>query len=92
MPKENAGKGDEANSVEQRKQLIAVAEQVFTAISEAGKQRGFFKHDDYTSFEIAAIQKKIFFIVNCTPALQDLIEKQIQAQYPSAQDRTDQAI
>ncbi|MEK7075181.1 MAG: type IV secretion system DNA-binding domain-containing protein, partial [Patescibacteria group bacterium] len=40
---------------------------------------------DYISFEIAAFEKKISFYINCPSTLKDIIEKQIHAQYPTAQ-------
>lgn len=86
MPKENEDENSKNNS-EQRSSMIAVAEQVFTAISELGSHdavKGGNRFDDYLSFEIAAVGKKISFYINCPRRLQDLVEKQLQAQYPTS--------
>jgi hypothetical protein len=85
MPKEAANKEDAARGEDEKKQLIAVAEQMYTTLSNAMQRKGFFKADDYIVFEIAAVEKKISFYINCSIELQDLVEKQIQAQYPHAQ-------
>lgn len=83
MPKENS-KDDQKASFEERKNLIAVGEQLFTTLSESGGIEGFFKPKEYVSFEIACTDKKISFYINCPKHLQQLIEKQIHAQYPHA--------
>jgi hypothetical protein len=84
VPKENADKEEKPRTQDEKKQLIAVAEQIFTTLSEVGSH-GFFGYKDYIAFEIVAIKKKISFYINCTKDLADLIEKQIHAQYPTAQ-------
>ncbi len=85
MPKESADKADAApKSREEQKQLIAIAEQIYTTISKAGEHKGIFSSNDFISLEIAAVGKKISFYVNCPRHLQDLIEKQVHAQYPQA--------
>ncbi len=84
MPKEASGENDKQKTEEEKKNLIAVAEQLFTTLSESGKTRGWLLGKDYYSFEIACIDKKISFYVNCPKYLQQLVEKQIQAQYPHA--------
>jgi len=88
MPKENAADGAEQQqrpkSEEEKKQMIAVGEQLFTTLSESGHSRGWLKGKDYYSFEIACTNKKISFFINCPKHLQQLVEKQLQAQYPHA--------
>jgi hypothetical protein len=84
MPKENADDQDRPKTDEEKKNLIAVAEQLFTTLSEIGGSGGFFKVRDYIALEIACTDKKIAFYINCPKHLQELIEKQIQAQYPDA--------
>jgi hypothetical protein len=84
MPKDNSDSNDKSKSEEDKKNLIAVAEQLFTTLSESGGG-GFFKTKDYISFEIACVNKKISFYINCPKHMQELVEKQIQAQYPHAQ-------
>ncbi len=84
MPKET--KPDEARntSADERKNTIAIGEQLFTALSSVGKSSGFLTSRDYVSFEIACTDKKISFYINCPVSLRDLVEKQIHAQYPHA--------
>ncbi|MDE2312392.1 MAG: type IV secretion system DNA-binding domain-containing protein [Patescibacteria group bacterium] len=86
MPKENSEEKDQQRikSIEEKKQMIAVAEQLFTTLSESGHSKGWLQGKDYYSFEIACTDKKISFYVNCPRHLQELVEKQIQAQYPFA--------
>lgn len=84
MPKDNSNDAGKEKSDEEKKNLIAVAEQLFTTLSEAGGAVKFFSPKDYISFEIACTDKKISFYINCPKHLQELIEKQIQAQYPHA--------
>jgi hypothetical protein len=84
VPKQSA-EGEENRDQEHQKQMISVAEQIFTTLSEAGRSESFFGMHDYISFEIAAVDKKISFYINCSRNLKDLVEKQIHAQYPEAQ-------
>jgi len=86
MPKDGAPEKDDQRpkSEEEKKLLIAVAEQLFTTLSESGHNKGWLLGKDYFSFEIACTDKKISFYVNCPKHLQQLVEKQIQAQYPHA--------
>lgn len=83
VPKD-AGQDQQAKTGEEQKQLIAVAEQLFTTLSETGQHHGWLAGKDYYSFEIACTDKKISFYVNCPRHLKELVEKQIQAQYPHA--------
>ncbi len=83
VPKESQDE-TQKTGVDQRNNLIAVAEQVFSTISEIGNNGSKRRYDDYISFEIAAIGKKISFYINCPRELHELIEKQMHAQYPSA--------
>lgn len=86
MPKESSEDKDQQRpkSEEEKKQLIAVAEQLFTTLSESGHSKGWLLGKDYYSFEIACTDKKISFYINCPRHLQQLVEKQLQAQYPHA--------
>jgi hypothetical protein len=89
MPKEaNKEEKERPKSEEEKKLIIAVAEQLYTTLSAAGDQHSWWKdlfhHKDYFTLEIACVDKKISFYVNCPKHLQELIEKQIQAQYPHA--------
>lgn len=83
MPKDNVDQNDKNKTDEEKKNLISVAEQLFTTLSESGGT-SFFKPKDYISFEIACIDKKISFYINCPKHMQELVEKQIHAQYPHA--------
>jgi Helicase HerA, central domain len=86
MPKENSDDKQNAqtNSEEAKKNMIGIAEQLFTALSEISSHNWFFQPRDYISFEIACTEKKISFFINCPRDLQELVEKQLQAQYPHA--------
>jgi len=85
VPKESPEKEDKPRGEDERRQQIAVAEQIFTTLSEAGQNKSLFGFNDHISFEIVALNKKISFYINCSAEIQDLIEKQIHAQYPAAQ-------
>jgi DNA helicase HerA-like ATPase len=86
MPKETAPEKEQqrVKTEEEKKQLVAVAEQLFTTLSASGESKGWLVGKDYYSFEIACTDKKVSFFVNCPKHLQQLVEKQIQAQYPHA--------
>jgi len=84
MPKENAEEKDKPKTPDEKKLMIAVAEQLFATLSESGESKGWLVGKDYYSFEIACTGKKISFYVNCPKHLQHLVEKQILAQYPHA--------
>jgi hypothetical protein len=84
MPKESSDEKDKQKTDEEKKKMIGVAEQLFTTLSESGHNKGWLLGKDYYSFEIACTQKKISFIINCPKTLQELVEKQLQAQYPHA--------
>ncbi len=84
MPKESSEDKNSQlqNNEEGKKNLIAVAEQLFTSLSEISHENWWFQPKEYISFEIACTDKKISFYINCPQHLQQLIEKQLQAQYP----------
>lgn len=84
MPKENADESTNAKSEEEKKNLVAVAEQLFTTLSHTEGRKGFWGTKDYISFEIASTNKKISFYINCSRSMQQLVEKQIQAQFQKA--------
>ena len=71
----------------EEKEIISVAEQLFTSLSQT-ESKGFIgahlRNDEHISFEIVSIQKKISFYINCPRHMQSLVEKQIHAQYPKA--------
>ncbi len=83
VPKEQ-GEDKQIKNSDELKQAVSVAEQLFTTLSESGERKGWLLGKDYYSFEIACTEKKISFYVNCPKHLRDLVEKQIQAQYPHA--------
>ena len=84
MPKENTEDKQKPKTDEEKKNMIAIAEQLFTSLSQGGGEKGLFEAQDYISFEIACTDKKISFFINCPSHIQQLIEKQVQAQYPHA--------
>ncbi len=87
MTRETGSADKEKEPAKEEKEIIGVAEQLFATLSHP-ENRGFsiFLHGRETlSFEIVAMQKKIHFLVCCPARLRDLVEKQIQAQYPTAQ-------
>lgn len=86
MPKEAAKENEDQRpkTEEEKKLMIAVGEQLFTTLSQSGESKGWLMGKDYYSFEIACTDKKISFYVNCPKHLQQLVEKQVQAQYPHA--------
>ncbi|MBI2355659.1 MAG: type IV secretion system DNA-binding domain-containing protein [Candidatus Doudnabacteria bacterium] len=85
LPKDNADPEKEPQKEE--KEMIAIAEQFFTTISSAHSTglAQLFGINDYISFEIAAVGKKISFYINVPRKLHSLLEKQLHAQYPRAQ-------
>ncbi|MBI4049461.1 MAG: type IV secretion system DNA-binding domain-containing protein [Candidatus Doudnabacteria bacterium] len=85
LPKDSATPEQEPQKEE--KDMIAIAEQFFTTIATtAGSGLAhMFGINDYISFEIAAVGKKISFYVNVSKKLHSLLEKQLHAQYPRAQ-------
>lgn len=85
MPKESKNEDQQrGQGSDDRKNSIAIGEQLFTAISAVGHEGGFLTSKDYISFEIACTDKKVSFYINCPRSLHDLVEKQIHAQYPHA--------
>jgi len=85
MPKENSDR--EKDPQKELKDIIGVAEQFFATIAQSGEHgvAHFLGIDDYISLELAAHNKKISFYLNVPKKLQNLIEKQLHAQYPTAQ-------
>lgn len=84
MPKDNSEDKERYQRDEEKKQLIGIAEQLYATLSGISHEKWFWQPKDYISFELACTDKKISFYINCPRHLQDLIEKQIQAQYPHA--------
>lgn len=84
MPKDNSEDKDKYQRDEEKKNLISIAEQLYTTLSGISHENWFWQPREYISFEIACTDKKISFYINCPRNLQELIEKQIQAQYPHA--------
>jgi hypothetical protein len=85
IPKENSDPEQEAQKEE--KDIIAIAEQFFSTIgtTEHRDISHFLGINEYISFEIGAHNKKIAFYINVPRRLQNLVEKQLHAQYPKAQ-------
>ncbi len=85
LPKENSDPEKEAQKEE--KEIIAIAEQFFSTITTSGEHgiNHFLGIDEYISLEIGAHSKRISFYINVPKRLQNLVEKQLHAQYPKAQ-------
>jgi len=85
IPRENSDPEKEPQKEE--KDMIGIAEQFFATIGSADGRSvsHFLGINEYMSFEIGAHQKKISFYMNIPKRLQDLVEKQLHAQYPKAQ-------
>ncbi|MEJ0021189.1 MAG: type IV secretion system DNA-binding domain-containing protein [Candidatus Doudnabacteria bacterium] len=85
IPKENSDPEQQAQKEE--KDIIGIAEQFFATIgtTEGGDLKHFLGINEYISFEIAAHERKISFYINVPKRLQNLVEKQLQGQYPDAQ-------
>lgn len=85
VPKDSAE--PEKEPQKDQREMIAVAEQFFSTIVQH-EDKGLSSYlgmNDYISFEIAAVGKRISFFINVPKKLQLLIEKQLHAQYPKAQ-------
>lgn len=76
--------GVSGGSTDEMKQWTTVGEQMFTGLSNLGGSDGFLEAREYISLEVACVNKKISFFINCPKRLQNLVEKQIHAQYPHA--------
>ena len=65
MPKDNSeDKNTAQGNEESKKNLISVAEQLFTSLSEISGRNWFFQPKEYISLEIACTDKKISFYIN----------------------------
>ncbi|MEO8065264.1 MAG: type IV secretion system DNA-binding domain-containing protein [Candidatus Doudnabacteria bacterium] len=85
ISKENSNPEQEPQKEE--KDIIGIAEQFFATIgtTEGTDLKHFLGINEYMSFEIAAHKKKISFYINVPKRSQNLVEKQLHAQYPNAQ-------
>jgi len=67
---------------------IDAAEQMFAglySLKKSGFLADYFSVEDYFAFEIVALKEEIAFYVSCPRNLRDLVEKQIQGAYPTAE-------
>ena len=87
VPKEVTLQDKEKEPASQEKEIIAVAEQLFATLSHIEKRNisTFLRGHETFSFEIVSVDKRISFVIVCPARLRDLVEKQIQAQYPHSQ-------
>lgn len=87
VPKEVTESDKEKEAPKEEKDIISVAEQLFTTLAHTERRgiRNFLRGYETVSFEIISVDKKISFLINCPKGMQDLVEKQIHAQYPNAQ-------
>src|SRR4030042_3736416 len=88
LPKEVPSQEPQSNEPPKDfRQLIAVAEQMFTAISSLHTQdfsNKILKDQAQISFEIVAQRGVVSFYVRCPKMVSEMVEKQIQAYYPTA--------
>ncbi|OGE89267.1 MAG: hypothetical protein A2722_01335 [Candidatus Doudnabacteria bacterium RIFCSPHIGHO2_01_FULL_50_11] len=86
VPKEVPDRDSTKEPQKEEKEKIAAAEQLFASLSASDTSifTDYLRPHEHISFEIVAYDKKISFYVNCPKHLQDLVEKQIHAQYPKA--------
>ena len=86
VPKDIAEKDSMREPQKEEKDIISVAEQLFASL--AGKEshavRDFLNAGEHIAFEIVNVDKKISFYINCPRHLQEVLERQIHAQYPKA--------
>lgn len=87
MPRESSPSDSQKDPAKEEKEMIGVAEQIFATLGHVERRdfSTFLQGQETISFEIVSRDKKISFLINCPSRLQDLVEKQIHAQYPSAQ-------
>ena len=67
---------------------VDAAEQMFSglyALKKAGMVANWFGNEDYFSFEIVALKESIGFYISCPRKIRDLVEKQVNGAYPSAE-------
>ncbi len=88
IPKDKPGDVDHDFTVQMLHEEIAKGETIFASIGGLQAQRGlkawFLGRNDHFSFEIVAINKKIYFYVVTPRAMQRYIEQQVHAYYPQA--------
>ncbi|TSA45979.1 DUF87 domain-containing protein [bacterium] len=87
VPREVTAGDKEKEPAKEEKEIISVAEQLFATLAhtEARNFSTFLRGQEYIVFEIASVEKKISFFINCPSRLRDLVEKQVHAQYSAAQ-------
>lgn len=67
---------------------IDAAEQMFAglySLKKVGMMSDWFSTEDFFAFEIVALKEEISFYVSCPRKLRDLVEKQINGAYPTAE-------
>lgn len=67
---------------------IDAAEQMFASLYSlklSGFLTSFISIEDYFAFEIVALKEEIGFYISCPAKIRDLVEKQIQGAYPTAE-------
>lgn len=87
LPKGKIPEEKEKIPQKEEKEMIGIAEAIYTGLSslkEESKLSKFLFGKERLSFEIVAQKGQISFFVVCPEYLQDLVEKQIHAQYPAA--------
>jgi hypothetical protein len=87
VPKDVSEKETGKEPQKEEKDMVAVAEQLYATLGQSESRGLVAEHlgtGEHISFEIICMNKKISFFINCPTHLQELVEKQIQAQYPKA--------
>ncbi|EKD49603.1 MAG: hypothetical protein ACD_63C00093G0004 [uncultured bacterium] len=83
VPKEVSEKEEEAKK--QEKELISVAEQMYSGLGSLLSQKmPFLTPKIHFTLELASYKKEIFFYVNTPRKFKDYIEKLVHAQHPKA--------
>jgi len=88
IPKDKPGDNSQAFTVQMLQEEIAKGDTLFASIgglqAQKGLQAWFFGRNDHYSFEIVALNKKIYFYIITPQSMQRYIEQQVHAYYPDA--------
>jgi hypothetical protein len=88
IPKNKPGDENGNYTVQMLHEELAKGETIFSSIGGLQAQRGFMAwylgRNDHFSFEIVALNKKIYFYIITPQSMQRYIEQQVHAHYPDA--------
>ncbi|MFA6423210.1 MAG: ATP-binding protein [Patescibacteria group bacterium] len=85
LPKEAQQYSEEEERRMDFRQVISVAEQMFSSYAGLAIQGFKIKDAEHITYEIISYKKVIYFMVSCPKKILSLVEKQIHAYYPAAQ-------